>query len=161
MEGQAHDFERQQQVGKDDGRIDAEGFRGRDGDLGGELGLLADLDERMLFADGAVFGHVASGLAHEPDGRAVDRLRLAGFDEAGFRGRHESVNVTFLGDGTGDLTTVSQNRSHRGHRKSAKDSTTERRATPTAGRVRRLSIRIWSWIQERVSFSRLMRLPCW
>ena len=50
----------------------------------------------MLLADGAVLGHVASGLAHEPDRRAVDGLRLAGANEAGIRGRHEFMNVAFF-----------------------------------------------------------------
>ena len=86
MKGQAHDFERQQKVGEDDGGVDAEDFRGRDGDLGGERGLLADLQKRVLLADRAILGHVASGLAHEPDGCAVDGLRLASANEAGIRG---------------------------------------------------------------------------
>jgi hypothetical protein len=33
-------------------------------------------------AQGAVLGHVASGLPHEPDGRAVDFLKAAGAEEA-------------------------------------------------------------------------------
>ena len=37
VERQAHDFERQQQIGKDDGRIDVQRFGGRDGDFGCEL----------------------------------------------------------------------------------------------------------------------------
>ena len=56
-------------------------------------GLLADLEKRVLFADRAVLGHVATGLAHEPDGCAIDRLRLAGANEVGIRGRHEFLNV--------------------------------------------------------------------
>jgi len=49
----------------------------------------------MLLADGAVLGHVASGLAHEPDGSAVDRLGLAGTNEDGIRGGHEPFTVAF------------------------------------------------------------------
>ncbi len=42
----------------------------------------------MLLANGAVFGHVASGLAHEPDGSAVGSLRFTREDESGVGGRH-------------------------------------------------------------------------
>ena len=93
LEGQAHDFERQQEVGEDDGGVDAEDFGGGDGDFGGELRLPADFEERMVLADGPVLGHVAAGLAHEPDGRAVDGLGLAGANEVGIWGRHEFLNV--------------------------------------------------------------------
>ena len=89
MKGQAHDFEREQEVGEDDGGVDAEKFGGGDGDFGGEFGLLADFEQRMLLANGAILGHVASGLAHEPDGSVVDGLRLAGADEGRVRGRHD------------------------------------------------------------------------
>ena len=59
-------------------------------------GLLADFEQRILLADGAILGHVASGLAHEPDGRAVDGLSLAGANEEGIRGGHEPLNVAFF-----------------------------------------------------------------
>ena len=49
-------------------------------------GFLQISSKRVLLADGAVLGHVASGLAHEPDGSAVDGLRFAGADEAGIWG---------------------------------------------------------------------------
>src|ERR1700734_4505118 len=62
MKGQAHDFERKQEVGEDDGGIDAEKFCGGDGDFGGKRGAFADLEQRVLLADGAVFGHVTSSL---------------------------------------------------------------------------------------------------
>ena len=91
MKRQAHDFEREQKVGENDGGIDAEKFSGGDGDFGGERGILANLEQRVLLANGAVFGHVASGLAHEPDGRAVDWLRFTGADEIGIGGRHDSI----------------------------------------------------------------------
>src|SRR6516225_10062424 len=56
----------------------------------------------MLFADGAVLGHVPSGLPHEPDGGAIDRLGPAGADKARVRSGHVSLNVAFprLGRGT-------------------------------------------------------------
>ena len=106
MEGQAHDFERQQEVGEDDGGVDAEEFGGGNGDLGGKRGLLADFEKRMLLADRAIFGHIASGLAHEPDGRAVDGLRFAGAHEAGIWSRHELMNVAFFEGACSDRKTA-------------------------------------------------------
>ena len=92
MKGQAHDFEREQEIGEDDGGVDAEKFGGGDGDFGGERGLLADFEQRVLLADGAVFRHVASGLAHEPDGSAVDRLRFTSVDESGIGSGHGALS---------------------------------------------------------------------
>ncbi len=94
MEGQAHDFERKQKVGEDDGGVDSEKFGGGDGDFGGEFGLLADFEQGMLLANGAVLRHVASGLAHEPDGSTVDRLRFAGANEDGIGSRHGWIRWT-------------------------------------------------------------------
>ena len=82
LEGQAHGLERKQQVGKDDGRVDAELFSSGDGDFGGDLRLLADLDQRVVLADVAILLHVAAGLAQKPDRRAIDGLAQAGADEA-------------------------------------------------------------------------------
>ncbi len=78
VEGQAHDFQGQQQVGEDDGRVDVQVLRRGDGDFGGEFRLLADLDQRIVLAHVAVLLHVAAGLAHEPDRSGVNRKPLAG-----------------------------------------------------------------------------------
>jgi len=40
LEGQSHGFERQQQVGKDDGRVHTELFSGSDGDFAASSGCL-------------------------------------------------------------------------------------------------------------------------
>ena len=93
MKGQTHDFERKQEVGEDDRGVDSKKFGGCDGDCGGEFGLLANLEQRMLLANGAVLGHVASGLAHEPDGSAIDGLRLAGANELGVGCGHDSIKL--------------------------------------------------------------------
>ncbi len=82
LEGQAHGLEGQQKIGKDDGGVHAELFRGGDGDFGGDVGLLADFDQRVVLADVAILLHVAASLAQEPDRRAVNRLAQAGADEA-------------------------------------------------------------------------------
>jgi carboxymethylenebutenolidase len=102
MKRKTHDFKGQQEVGEDDGGIDAEDFGSRDGDLGGERGLLADLEEGMLLADRTVLGHVSSRLTHEPDGSAVDGLGLAGANKVGIWGRHEVLTVAFLEEACSD-----------------------------------------------------------
>jgi len=96
MKWQAHDFKREQEVGEDDGSVDTEDFGGGDGDFGGECGPLADFEQGMLLADGAILGHVASSLAHEPHGSAIDRLGFAGANEDGIGSGHEAINVAFL-----------------------------------------------------------------
>jgi len=63
-ERQAHDFQGKQQVGKDDCSIDFEDLSRGDRYLGSEAWLLADFDERMVFANGTIFAHVAAGLSH-------------------------------------------------------------------------------------------------
>ncbi len=83
LEVEAHGGERKEQVGEDDSGVDAEALGGGDGDLGGDGGRAADVEEGMVLADGHVLGHVATGLAEEPDGRAVDGLAETGSDEAG------------------------------------------------------------------------------
>ena len=82
LERQAHGLERQQQVGKDDGGVHAQLFRGGDGDLGGDVGLLADFHQRVVLAHVAVLLHVAASLAQKPDGRAVDGAAQTGADKA-------------------------------------------------------------------------------
>ena len=62
------------------------------------FGLPADFEQRMLLANGAVLGHVASGLPHKPDGSALDRLRLTGANEERIGRRHESITVAFSGE---------------------------------------------------------------
>jgi len=81
FKGQAHRLERQQQVGKNDGGVDSELFRGGDRDFGGDLGLLADFDKRMVLADVAVLLHVAARLAQKPDWGAVDGPAQTGTDK--------------------------------------------------------------------------------
>lgn len=82
LEVEAHGGEGEQEVGEDDGSVDAEVFSGGDGDLGGEGRGAADIEEGVSGADGAVLRHIAAGLAKEPDGCAVDGLAQAGTNEA-------------------------------------------------------------------------------
>jgi hypothetical protein len=52
-----------------------------------------------LLANRAILGHVASGLAHEPDRSAVDGLGLTGANEKRIGRGHEPINVAFLWEG--------------------------------------------------------------
>ena len=83
FEVEAHGGEGEEEVGEDDGGVDAEAFGGGDGDLGGDGWGAADVEEGVVLAHGHVLGHIAAGLAEEPDGSAVDGLAEAGSDEAG------------------------------------------------------------------------------
>ena len=82
FEVEAHGGEGEEEVGEDDGGVDAEALGCGDGDFGGDVGGAADVEEGVVLADGHVFGHVAAGLAEEPDGGAVDGTTEAGADEA-------------------------------------------------------------------------------
>ena len=80
---QPHRLERQQQIGKDDGRVNAQLFGRGDGHFGGQFRLLADFHQRVVLANVAVFLHIAPGLAQKPDRRAIDRLAQAGPHKSG------------------------------------------------------------------------------
>ena len=69
------------QIGEDDRRIDAEPLDRRAHHFAAALRIAAELEEAHLLADRAVLRHVAAGLAHEPDGRVVDRLAAARAEE--------------------------------------------------------------------------------
>src|SRR5208283_194171 len=93
MKGESHDFKGEKKIGEDDGGIDFEDLGRFNGDLGRDLRLLADLDQGILLADGAVLRHVASGLAHEPDWGAFGGLSLDGANKERIWGRHETSNL--------------------------------------------------------------------
>src|ERR1700739_130698 len=96
MKWQTHDFKGQQQVRKNDGGIYAQDFRSGDGDFGGERGFLAELKQRVVLANCAVLGHVASGLPHKPYWGAVDRLRFTSAYKIGVSCRHKPLNLASL-----------------------------------------------------------------
>ena len=83
---ETHGCEREEEVGEDDGGVDAEALGCGDGDFSGDLGGAADLEQGVMFADRHVLGHVTTGLAEEPDGGAVHGATEAGADEAAARG---------------------------------------------------------------------------
>src|SRR5260370_431941 len=91
-----HDLEWQKEIGEDDRCIHPQCFRSADGYFGRQRGILADLQQRMLLADSAVFSHVASCLTHEPHRRTLYRHSFAGSHEDGIRRGHELLNVAFF-----------------------------------------------------------------
>src|SRR5439155_1493284 len=82
-QAQSQRLERQQDVGEQDGGVDGEAADRLKRDLGGEVRRVAQLEQRVLLAQGAVLGEVAARLAHEPNRGGVDRLAPARPQEAG------------------------------------------------------------------------------
>ena len=85
-EPQPHRVGDGQDVGKEDGGVQAEARQRLQGDFAGEIGRLAEghkLSRRL--ARGAVFGQVTPGLAHHPDGGSRD----------GFAAQHAQQQVVF------------------------------------------------------------------
>ena len=79
---EAHRFKRQQDVGKNDGRIERKAVDRLERDLRRQLGRLAQLKDRVLRAERTIFCHITARLAHEPDRRTINRFTPAGFEEA-------------------------------------------------------------------------------
>jgi len=84
FEGQAHSLCGNENVGENDHRIDAKAAEGLERDFGGEIRVLADFEKRMFGTNGAVFGEVAAGLAHHPDGNTWKRFAAAGTEKEFF-----------------------------------------------------------------------------
>ena len=82
VEVEPHRRERNQQIGKQDRGIHVDDVYRLQRDRHRELGRAADIEQRVALPQRAIIGHVAPGLAHEPDGRRVDRLAPAGFQES-------------------------------------------------------------------------------
>ena len=81
IERDAHLLERQQQIGKQNRRVDLDAADRLQRDGGREIGRAADVEQRIALAQLAILAHVAAGLAHEPDRRRVNRLASAGLKE--------------------------------------------------------------------------------
>ena len=81
FEFEPHRRDDEEDVGEDDGGVNAEAVRGVDRDFGGDIGALAHFEERMLRAHVAVLLHVTPGLPHQPDGRVGHLLAAAGAHE--------------------------------------------------------------------------------
>ena len=77
-----------QQISKNYGGIYVQSFGGGNGYIGRDFRPLANFDQGILLADGAILRHVTPGLTHEPDRRPIHGLRLAGLYEAAFWSGH-------------------------------------------------------------------------
>ena len=86
LDVEAHAEHRRHDVGEHHGRVDAVAAHRLQRHLGAELGRVRDLPEGVPLANRAVLGQRAARLAHEPDGRALDRLAPGGADEERFHG---------------------------------------------------------------------------
>src|SRR6266581_442169 len=76
-------LERQQDVGEQDGGVDGEATDRLERDLGGEVGRVTQLEQRVLLAQRAIFREVTARLAHEPDRGGVDGLAATRPQKAG------------------------------------------------------------------------------
>ena len=81
IELETHRAERQQQIGEENRGVDLDHLDRlqRDGD--GEVGVAADLEQRIALSQRTILRHVPAGLTHEPDGSGVDGLSSAGSEE--------------------------------------------------------------------------------
>jgi hypothetical protein len=105
VEGQTHGFERQQQIREQDCGVDVDPPYGLERHFRGQVRRPADFEQRVALADGAVLGHVSSGLPHEPDGSGVHRLAPAGPQESGLR--HGQSRTGMLNSSRASVTSSS------------------------------------------------------
>ncbi len=83
LDGQphAHRLRDDEDIAEDDRRVDADEVHRLEGDLHRQLRCAHHREEVRPRAHGAIFGQVATGLTHHPDGRPLDRLAPAGPEE--------------------------------------------------------------------------------
>src|SRR5439155_2958033 len=86
----AHAENGEHDVREHHGRIDVVTANGLERHLGAELGLRDDVEEPVTLPQLAVLGERAARLAHEPDGRALDRLMPARPHEKWFHATYAS-----------------------------------------------------------------------
>ena len=83
-------------IGKDDGGVEAEAADRLQRHLGREFGIVDEVEKpACLFPHGAIFRQVASGLAHHPEGRSGLPLSRKNLDErlgGGTRGQTSILN---------------------------------------------------------------------
>src|SRR5690606_25451375 len=82
LELHPHGLHGDQDVREDDGGIHAQALDRLHRHLGGEVGVLAQVEEGERLTDRPVLGEVAAGLAHDPDGRGVGGLSARGAKQA-------------------------------------------------------------------------------
>ena len=78
---QPHRFQGQQDIRKNDGRIQVKAFDGLERHLRGQVRGLTDVENTVLRPNPLIFGHVATGLSHKPDRRSINGFPAAGFQK--------------------------------------------------------------------------------
>ena len=98
MQAQTHGVGHSEDVGKQDRGIEIKACQGLQGDFAGQLRRFGQRQETAgTLARGAVFGQVATGLAHDPDRRGVHGLAPQRAQEAVFgHNRLQGFNGRFL-----------------------------------------------------------------
>jgi hypothetical protein len=74
-------FGEDENVAENDGGIEVEASQRLQGDFGGEFGSLDKLDKGVFLLENAIFGQSATGLSHQPNGRAIDGFATGGCKE--------------------------------------------------------------------------------
>src|SRR5205807_6129495 len=83
FEMESHRFQQDQDVRKNDRRIDFKAFDGIYRHLASQIRIFAEIKKTVPLTDLAVFLHIASRLAHQPDGRIRRGLAPARLHEWG------------------------------------------------------------------------------
>ena len=81
VERQSHRFRDDQNIRENDDGIHIQRAKWLDGNFGRQFRRFTNFKERVPRAHCLIFGQVTSGLAHDPDRDAVDRLEAAGAEE--------------------------------------------------------------------------------
>ena len=89
---QPHRLQGQQDIRKNDGRIQIKAFDGLERHLCGQVRGLTDVKNAMLRPNSLIFRHVATGLSHKPDRRSIHGFPAAGFQKTIIR--HKGRNCT-------------------------------------------------------------------
>ena len=74
IEGDAHRFERQEQIGKENRGVHVDAAHRLQRDRSREVRCTTNIEQGIPLAELAVLAHVAAGLPHEPNGSGVYRL---------------------------------------------------------------------------------------
>ena len=85
LDAEADRVQREDDVREQDRGVDAVPADGLHRDLGGDRGVVAELEQASGAAQRAVLGQRAAGLPHEPHGRALDGLPAHRADERASR----------------------------------------------------------------------------
>src|SRR6476469_2969112 len=82
FQAESHVFQRQQDIREDDGGVERKPIDGLQRDLSGEFRCFTDIENGTRGAYSLILLHVQAGLAHEPDGRTINRLAPTRFQKS-------------------------------------------------------------------------------